>query len=76
MLCRIKKKKRKQTKNISSEITSLCLHNSTEQQVHLHISCSIIIKAAADQAYLYYSHQNQNTAFLINQIMEKMGVAG
>lgn len=50
---------------------ALCVHHSTEQQVHLHISYFVISTAAANQAYLYYSHQNQNTVFLINQIMEK-----
>lgn len=50
---------------------ALCVYHSTEQQVHLHISYFVISTAAANQAYLYYSHQNQNTVFLINQIMEK-----
>lgn len=50
--------------------------SSREQEVHLHISCSVINKAAANQAYLYYSHQKQTTVFLIKQIMEKMRVVG
>lgn len=50
--------------------------SSREQQVHLHISGSVINKTAANQAYLYYSHQNQTTGFLIKQIMLKMGVVG
>lgn len=60
MMCRRKQKE------ISSDVISLHLPHSTEQQVLLRISYFAISLAAANQAHLHYTCQNQSLSLYPN----------